>query len=188
MRWLGRVSLRRDHQADQAEIALLDRLSAEQVALVRFEFSGDPRACYSRRDPGLPQVAARANGPLSDHRLLVFTEGENLLDPHRVPGFPASWLDQCLRPGRSGCVIDPLPRESWGGREAELEASGFFVEPATTEGLDALRRIAATEAAPLGRAAAGRIGAGPTDAPRVAVRPHALARLDPAARRTNCGG
>ncbi|MGP0068360.1 MAG: hypothetical protein ACLQGP_32780 [Isosphaeraceae bacterium] len=141
---VDRVSLR-DHQADWAD-ALLDRLSAEQVALVRFEYSGDPRACYPRRGPGPPWSLRELSARYPGHRLLVFTDGEALLDP--LTGRAASWLDQ-FASWEVRCAITPIPRENWGGREAELEASGFLVEPATTQGLEALAgRIAAAGGSP----------------------------------------
>ena len=80
----------------------------------------------------------------ADHRLLLFTDGEGLLDPRT--GSPARWTET-FAAWEVRAMLTPLPPAGWTAREDGLEAAGFLVEPATADGLAALAsRLAAREA------------------------------------------
>jgi hypothetical protein len=140
---IDRLSLR-DHQADWAD-ALLDRLAADQVALVRFEFAGDPRVCYPRRGSDVAWMLRDLTGRYPEHRVLVFTDGAGLIDPRT--GRPADWLER-FAAWEMRALLPPLPPASWTACEADLEAAGFLVGPATSDGLaDLASRIAVLQGA-----------------------------------------
>jgi hypothetical protein len=162
-----RVS-RRDHQADWAD-ALLDRLAAEQVALVRFDFATDPRVCYPRRDPGPPWSLRDLATRYPDHRLLIFGDASCLCDART--NRPAPWLDR-LGAWDFRALLTPLPPAGWGDREEELARLGTAVEPATSSGLEA---VAAAVAAAEG---AATDLASPDDGEPVPTLPFPL-RVDP---------
>jgi len=140
---VDRVSLR-DHQADWAD-ALVDRLVADQVPTIRFEFAGDPRICYPRRESRPAWTLRDLAERYSDHRLLLFTDTEGMIDPRT--GRLAAWVEMFAAwPVRMLLTI--LPPASWTAREDDLAEAGFLVEPATPDGLAALgSRIATQEAA-----------------------------------------
>ena len=77
-------------------------------------------------------------------RLLLFTDGEALIDPWT--GRPASRMEASPR-GRSGRP-SAAPPASWTSREDRLAEAGSLVEPATPDGLAALASgLAALDAA-----------------------------------------
>jgi len=136
---VDRISLR-DHQADWAD-ALVHQLVAQDLEMVRFEFAGDPRVCYPRRDPGpawtLSDLAAR----YPDHRLLVFSDAAGFTDART--GRPAPWVEVFTQ-WQVRAVLTPLPPASWGALEDDLAGIAFLLEPATPAGLASLAaRIAA---------------------------------------------
>ncbi|HEX8201385.1 MAG TPA: WD40 repeat domain-containing protein, partial [Isosphaeraceae bacterium] len=122
---------RLDHAADLAD-ELLDALEREQAAVVRFAFDRDPR--YVRPWPRLghpwplAEAAARHSGP----RLLLWTDGDGLIDPRT--GRLASWVET-LSAWPRRAVLTPVPAASWSDREASLMDAGFAVAPATPHGL-----------------------------------------------------
>jgi hypothetical protein len=115
--------------------ALVDRLTASNVHLVRYDFNRDPRDCYPRRGRpgplGLSELAVR----YPDHRLLVFSDAAGLIDP--IGGELAPWIDDIAHwPERA--LLTPEDPTRWGYREAALSRSGFVILPATEDGLAAL--------------------------------------------------
>ena len=122
----------RDHQAQFFE-ELTQALEHEGVFVVRYFFDGDPRVCRDETGAGVVQLAELQN-KLSGHRLLIFGNGEKLLDPisGRLEGWTAifnHWQDRALL-----TVENPL---RWGLKEIAL-AQSFIVLPATLDGLLAL--------------------------------------------------
>jgi tetratricopeptide (TPR) repeat protein len=117
--------------------ALVDRLTASNVHLVRYYFNRDPRDCYSRRGHpgplGLSELAAR----YPDHRLLVFSDAAGLIDP--IGGELAPWIDHIAH-WLERALLTPEDPARWGYREAALSRSGFVILPATEDGLAALAR------------------------------------------------
>ncbi len=135
---VDRVSLR-DHQAEWAD-SLVERLAADQVSLVRFEFTNDPRVCYPRRESRSAWTLRDLAERYADHRLLLFTDGERLLDPWT--GLPAAWTE-CFSAWEIRALLTPLPPANWTAREDQLAAAGFLVEPATPDGLVSLASVIA---------------------------------------------
>ncbi|HXO29339.1 MAG TPA: L-lactate permease, partial [Thermoanaerobaculia bacterium] len=122
----------RDHQA-----LLFDRLAkaleAEGVFLVSYFYNGDPRSCQPRDGSStirLHELQKR----YSEHRLLLFTAGEELIDP--ISGGFASWVPM-LFDWRERAILTPKDERAWGFRERTLE-EGFIVLPATVQGLGEL--------------------------------------------------
>jgi hypothetical protein len=142
---IDRVSLH-DHQADWAD-SLVDRLVADQVSVVRFEFTADPRVCYPRRESRSAWTLRDLSERYADYRLLLFTDGDGLLDPWT--GFPAAWAE-LFSAWDVRAMLTPIPPASWTAREDQLASAGFLVEPATPDGLVALASlIAARDGSPL---------------------------------------
>lgn len=122
----------RDHQA-RAFDELTQALEREGVFVVRYFFDNDPRVCRDEAGAGVVQLAELQN-KLGGHRLLIFGNGEKLLDPisGRLEGWTTifnHWQDRALL-----TVESPL---LWGLKEIAL-AQSFIVLPATLDGLLAL--------------------------------------------------
>ncbi|HVT16884.1 MAG TPA: DUF485 domain-containing protein [Thermoanaerobaculia bacterium] len=122
----------RDHQA-----LLFDRLAktleAEGLFLVSYFYDRDPRVCQPRDGSSTVRLNdLRKRHP--EHRLLLFTAGEELIDP--ISGGLASSMSLLLD-WRERVVLTPKERGAWGFRERTLEEA-FVVLPATVLGLSQL--------------------------------------------------
>ena len=122
----------RDHQARLFD-ELTQTLEREGVFVVRYFFDGDPRVCRDEVGAGVMQLAELQNR-FGGHRLLIFGDGEKLLDPirGRLDGWTAifnHWQDRAI------LTVESPAR--WGLREIAL-AQSFIVLPATLDGLLAL--------------------------------------------------
>jgi hypothetical protein len=120
-----------DQQAKYVD-AMLDRLIEEGVFIERYYFDGDPRAC-SLKPPGspfltLPDLSAK----YPDHRLMVFSDGEGLIDP--ISGRPHTLIEGFL-PWRDRALMTPAPQAHWGYRELSLSNRDFLVFPISEAGL-----------------------------------------------------
>lgn len=123
-----------DHLALLAEL-LVDRLSAEQVHVTRYDYRGDPRILQRVERDGRP-------GPMTDletlresgrdHRLLLLTDGANFTDP--ASGADRGWVE-LLRRWEVSAVVTPAPQATWGPRERGLMRRGFLVVEASPRGL-----------------------------------------------------
>jgi hypothetical protein len=120
----------RDQQArlfDQMARAL----EREGLFVTRLFYDGDPRVCCDEGG-GACLGLAEMQGSYAGHRLLLFGDGERLLDAET--GRLAAWAEMFYEwPERA--LLTPEPR--WGLRESVL-SDLFTVVPATTEGLAAL--------------------------------------------------
>ena len=122
----------RDHQAHLFE-ALGRALQEEGLFVTPLFFDGDPRVCQTETMDGdfyLVDLERRHSGD----RLIVFGDGERLIDPvsGRLAGWAAlfqSWNDRA--------VLTPVAPSAWGLNEKAL-ASQFIVLPASVDGLLAL--------------------------------------------------
>jgi TonB family protein len=128
---IDRVSYR-DHQARLFDELARD-LEREGVFVVRYFFDGDPRVCRDESGANVVQLTELQNR-YGGHRLLIFGNGEKLLDQitGRLDGWTAifqHWQDRAL------LTVEPPAR--WGLREIAL-AQLFIVLPATLNGLLAL--------------------------------------------------
>jgi hypothetical protein len=119
----------RDHQAQLFD-HLIKALQKESIFLSRYFYDGDPRICFG--DAGsegirLTELQMKYVG----HRLLIFGDGERLIDP--VSGELEPWVT-FFSGWHERAVLTPEIRGQWGLKEIAL-ASQFIVLPATLEGL-----------------------------------------------------
>jgi hypothetical protein len=119
----------RDHQARLFDL-LAQALDREGLFTVRYFYDGDPRVCLTGTGVGdmhLTELQKRYPA----HRLLLFGDGEALLDP--ISGRLAPWAALLLEwPERA--VLTPLRASDWGHRERAL-ADHFILVTATFSGL-----------------------------------------------------
>jgi hypothetical protein len=118
-----------DHRA-QLFAELIDSLAGEDIFITRYFFEGDPRLCFNvtgDRAFTLTEISNRHRG----HRLLIFGDGERLLDPST--GEPAAWVS-VFSDWQVRSLHTPVPTSHWGIREFSL-ATRFTIVPASTEGL-----------------------------------------------------
>ncbi len=120
----------RDHQSQLFD-ALARAMEREGLFTQRYYYDGDPRVCTddsANRAVHLTDLQKK----YSSHRLLIFGDGERLIDP--VSGRMASWAAILLEwPDRA--LLTPEARR--GLREKTL-ADYFILLPATLEGLGEL--------------------------------------------------
>lgn len=128
---IDRVSYK-DHQARLFD-ELTQALEREGVFVARYFYDGDPRVCRDESGANVVQLTELQN-KYGTHRLLVFGNGEKLLDQitGRLDGWTAVFNQW---PDRAFLTIEPPAR--WGLREIAL-AQLFIVLPATLDGLLAL--------------------------------------------------
>lgn len=126
---IDRISFH-DHQAQLFD-NLARELESEAVFVSRYFYDGDPRVCHGEEGAiYLTELQHR----YPDHRLLIFGDGEKMIDP--VTGNLASWTSVVFEWRHLGLLTSELP-ENWAFREMTL-ASRFLVLPATVEALVAL--------------------------------------------------
>lgn len=131
----------RDHQA-QLFATLARALEQEDIFLARFFYDGDPRVCRGEDGEGIH--LAELHDKFSEHRLLIFGDGEKLLDP--LTGRLAGWANIFLN-WQDRALLTPEPPVQWGSREVTL-AYRFVVMPATLDGLMALTDLFETTVPP----------------------------------------
>ena len=122
-----------DQQARRVD-ELLDRLEVGGVDMDRYDFRGDPRRCSPRGgeagDRDLRELAAL----YPRHRLVIFTDGERLLDP--VSGDLPRWA-RVFETWARRALFTPSPPRHWTSRELTFAGSGLQVLPATAAGFRA---------------------------------------------------
>jgi formylglycine-generating enzyme required for sulfatase activity len=122
----------RDHHAHLFD-TLVKALETEGLFVTRYFYESDPRVCFKGPDQQrvyLSDLKAR----YSDHRLIVFGDGEEWLDP--VSGRLDKWTG-LFTTWKERAVLTPVPAQEWGLKEIVL-AKEFIVLPASLEGLGAL--------------------------------------------------
>jgi len=123
----------KDHQAKLVN-TLLNQLVKEGVFIIRSYFDGNPRQCYleSDSDPFVPLTLTELAERYPDHRLLIFSDGQGLINA--VTGELVNWIDQfavwTLR-----ILLTLEAPEQWGYRKTLLEQADFLVLPANETGL-----------------------------------------------------
>jgi hypothetical protein len=123
----------RDHQA-RLFSSLARAMEREGLFVTRYFYDNDPRICrMESADRGIHLTDLHKN--YSSHRLLLFGDGEKLLDP--ISGQLAPWT-ALLHEWPERAVMTPVSRRLWGLREKML-AGHFIVLPATLEGLREFR-------------------------------------------------
>jgi hypothetical protein len=122
----------RDHQARLFE-QLAKALAAEGLFLELYFYDTDPRICTAR-ESAISSPITDLQKKYPEHRLLLFTEGEELLDP--ISGELAPWV-ALLHDWRERALLTPREAAAWGLREKTLEEA-FVVLPATVLGMSEL--------------------------------------------------
>jgi hypothetical protein len=122
----------RDHQARLFE-QLAKALATEGLFLELYFYDTDPRVCTARESSSSSPIA-ELQKKYPEHRLLLFTEGEELLDP--ISGELAPWV-ALLHDWRERALLTPREAAAWGLREKTLEEA-FVVLPATVLGISEL--------------------------------------------------
>jgi len=119
----------RDHQARLFN-ELTTALEREGIFVARYFYDRDPRVCCAEAGGGcmsLPELHSK----FPSHRLLVFGDGEKILDP--VTGALASWTT-VFSGWSDRALLTPAAPAEWGFREISV-ASLFIVLPASLAGL-----------------------------------------------------
>lgn len=122
-----------DHYA-QLWDSLVTALGGEGVYVTRYFYEKDPRVCFKQPD-GQREYLFDLKNRYCDHRLIIFGDGDELLD--LLTGEIASWtvLFQTWR--ERALLTTRSPRE-WGRQEIAL-AGEFVLVPSTLQGLCSLK-------------------------------------------------
>lgn len=118
-----------DHRA-QLFAEMIDSLAGEDIFITRYFFEGDPRLCFNEAGDRALTLAELGSRHRSN-RLLIFGDGERLLDPST--GNPSAWVS-AFSDWETRSLHTPEHPSRWGIRELSL-AARFAVVPASTEGL-----------------------------------------------------
>ncbi|MEK8015799.1 MAG: hypothetical protein VSS75_002950, partial [Candidatus Parabeggiatoa sp.] len=123
----------KDHQAKLVN-TLINQLVKEGVFIIRSYFDGNPRQCYleSDSDPFVPLTLTELAERYPDHRLLIFSDGQGLINA--VTGELVNWIDQFAVWTHRILFTLEAP-EQWGYRKTLLEQADFLVLPANETGL-----------------------------------------------------
>lgn len=132
----------RDHQARLFQ-NLMDQLGEQDVYVDQFFFRSHPQLVY-KDGVDSPIYLHDLKTRYPDHRLIIFGDGEGLIDP--VSGeFQSSLFD--LLDWRDRAILTPVPPADWGFQEISL-ARQMLILPATTQSLFVLLDELEDEGAP----------------------------------------
>lgn len=121
-----------DHQAEFFD-KLVRALQREGLFVVRYFYNGDPRICSNEStQQGIFLTDLQKKYP--EHRLLVFGNGERLIEP--ISGELVPWA-ALLQEWRACAILTPQNPRRWGRRERTL-ARNFILLPARLEALEGL--------------------------------------------------
>lgn len=121
---------RADHQARLVEV-LLGGLRCRGLSVEICHVGADLRNC--RLASGVCRTLSELALQFPDHRLLVFSDGEGLMD--RVTGEPSSRVDVLVRAWSRRTLLTPVPPRDWAWREQSLRQTGLSVLPFDAESL-----------------------------------------------------
>jgi formylglycine-generating enzyme required for sulfatase activity len=122
----------RDHHAQLFD-SIAKALEKEGLFVARYFYEKDPRVCFKEPD-GKRFYLSDLKTRYSDHRLIIFGDGEEFLDP--ISGVLDKWTN-LFQDWRERAILTPEPPKYWSIREVAL-AHEFIVLPASLEGLAAL--------------------------------------------------
>ena len=130
---------RKDSADQQAAMAdrILAELAARGVHVMRFAFDGDPRICFPVSGASRVFTLSELAGRFPDWRLLVFSDGEGLLDV--VTGRLQPWTTH-FEAWQERALLTAEYRCWWGSREEEL-GRVFRIQPSEIEGIEAVVRM-----------------------------------------------
>lgn len=122
----------RDHQARLFQV-LMEELSEQDVYVDQFFFRSHPNLLY-KEGTDTPIYLHDLKVRYPDHRLLIFGDGEGLIDPVSGEFQPTyfellDWVDRA--------ILTPLPPADWGFQEISL-AREFLILPASSSSLSIL--------------------------------------------------
>jgi formylglycine-generating enzyme required for sulfatase activity len=117
------------HMFDNISVSL----ASEGIFVKRYFYQKDPRVCFE--EPGSQRIyLTDLKTRYSDHRLIIFGDGEELLDP--LSGGLDNWT-VLFRDWQERAFLTPELAKDWSVRELAL-AREFIVLPASLDGLCAL--------------------------------------------------
>jgi len=119
----------RDHQAQMFN-ELAKALERDGIFVVRYFYEADPRVCCSETGNSCLSLV-ELHSKFAGHRLLVFGNGNKLLDP--LTGALGTWTT-VFSDWADRALLTPTPPAQWGFTEISL-ASLFLILPASLEGL-----------------------------------------------------
>lgn len=122
----------RDHHAHLFD-SIAKALEKEGLFVARYFYEKDPRVCFKEPD-GKRFYLSDLKTRYSDHRLIIFGNGEEFLDP--ISGVLDNWTS-LFQVWRERAILTPEQPKYWSLREVAL-AHEFIVLPASLEGLAAL--------------------------------------------------
>jgi WD40 repeat protein len=123
----------RDHYAQLFD-SIASALENEGLFVKRYFYENDPRVCFKEPD-GERFYLTDFKTRFHDHRLIIFGDGEEFLDP--VSGELDRWTALFHAWGERA-LLTPEPPKNWGRREVVL-AREFIVLPASLNGLGAVK-------------------------------------------------
>jgi ABC-type xylose transport system, permease component len=125
-----------DHLAEFME-GMVKGLEIHGVFVTAYAFDGDPRLCFPLHGKEAPQSLNELAARFEDRRLIIFAEGQGLLNS--VSGRLAPWA-RLFNRWAYRSVLTPEPPANWGTTERELQHE-FTVLPGTVDGLATFMRI-----------------------------------------------
>jgi catalase len=115
--------------------SLLKQLDDFGLFIERYYFDGDPRRCYSQRNPTTPCTLETLQSLYSHHRLIIFADSRHFLDP--ITGELYAWLTKFNEWQRPFLFTLESP-EHWDYYKQKLHETGFVVLATGKEGLNTL--------------------------------------------------
>jgi len=132
----------RDHYASLAD-QIAAALKSEDIFVKRYFYENSPQICFEELTQERVYLSDLQT-KFSDSRLIIFGNGEELLDP--VSGQSEAWTE-IFHIWQDKAILTPERPQRWGMREITL-AEQFIVLPDTSEGLIELARHFDAESVP----------------------------------------
>jgi hypothetical protein len=122
-----------DHQT-QLINSLINQLVADDVLVTRYYFDSVPRRCYPEQSQLAPLTLKELTERYPEHRLLVFSDGNGLINPIT---YQVNWIEQLSIWSHRVLFTLETP-DQWGYREQILDEADFLIMSANEAGLTAL--------------------------------------------------
>jgi formylglycine-generating enzyme required for sulfatase activity len=119
-----------DHQATLISM-IVSQLKEQDVYINVYYFDGDPRVCRSQDYPEEYVSLLQLASDHPEHRLLIFSDARQLLDP--LTGVPFDWL-QRFNYWQNRALLVPEPLLSDISQQL-LQESDFLIVPASPDGM-----------------------------------------------------
>jgi formylglycine-generating enzyme required for sulfatase activity len=115
--------------------ALLKELDDFGLFIERYYFDGDPRHCYSMRQPTTPCTLEHLQSLYASHRLMIFADSQHFLDP--ISGKLYGWLSQ-FHEWQQPFLFTLESPQHWDYYKQQLHEAGFVVLATGQQGLQEL--------------------------------------------------